>query len=279
MLSVVMQQTGTRWSGRHKALAYPRFSRESGVLIGRKFRPITAGRKPWNEPDGISHSETYPFMWSDLDQGSSQELWITEGESDLLAIVCQQPLPRHVDVMAVPGASAFPPEWVSLVEEYGRVVLFADNDAAGARMVQRVCALVPTVRSAELPSSVNDVTDFLRDVGSVEDLVLLAEAAVAVPVEKKLRRYGWEWKGKEASEFDDLLSSVVARDVRLRRKGKELVGLCPFHEEHTPSFHVNVERGVWRCHGCDKAGDVVSYVKVRHGLNYQQANLWLKEFR
>jgi DNA primase len=67
--------------------------------------------------------------------------------------------------------------------------------------------------------------------------------------------------------------------VQLKRKGKELVGLCPFHEERSPSFHVNAERGVFRCHGCNKAGDVVTYVQQRYALNYQQANQWLKEFR
>jgi len=72
------------------------------------------------------------------------------------------------------------------------------------------------------------------------------------------------------------LSSVVARDVRLRRSGHELVGLCPFHEEKTPSFRVNDDKGLFHCFGCGAGGDIIDYVRWRHGLEFAQALQWLE---
>lgn len=247
-------------------------------MVGYKCRSLATGHQ-WNEPGGVSHGEVYPFCWSDREQERADELWIEEGESDLMALVCQQPLPRHVDLMSVPGANAFPPEWVELIERYGRIVVWADNDAAGRKLAERICSLVPRARRALLPAACNDVTEFLQDFGSVEDMVLLAAAAVPVPTTEPLRRFGWKWEAKEGGEYDTLLVPVVARDVELKRKGKELVGLCPFHQEKTPSFHVNPERGVFRCQGCNVAGDVITYVQRTRGMTYQQANLWLRDFR
>lgn len=273
-----MQETGTIWVSEASELRYPRYSREDGSILGWKVRCIDTG-KQWNDPGGVSHGSVYPLMWGDPEQETATELWIFEGESDLLAALCHRPMPRHVAIMAVPGANAFPSEWVSIIDEYGRIVLFPDNDDAGEKLVERVCSLVPRARRARLPRQANDVTEFLRDVGTIEDMVSLADSAVAVPMQKPLRKFNWRWTGKEATEFDSLLVPVIARDLELKPKGQELVALCPFHEEKTPSFHINPKKGLWRCQGCNKAGDVVSYVQAKHDLNYQRANLWLKEFK
>lgn len=53
----------------------------------------------------------------------------------------------------------------------------------------------------------------------------------------------------------DSILDLAKRHVDLRHAGgDEWVGLCPFHEEHTPSFRVNVEKGVYFCHGCSAGG-------------------------
>lgn len=274
----VMLQTGTVFEKETNTIGYPRYSRATGELLGYKKRNITTGHQ-WNDPDGVYHSECFPLMWACPDSVRGSQLWILEGESDLFAVALQQPLPEDIELMAVPGVNAFPAEWVSLIEEYDKAVLFADNDKAGKQLITRVCGLVPTVRSATLPEGVNDVGDFLRDVGTIDDLLSIAKAAAPVSVEAPIRRFGWTWSAKEAGEYDDLLTTVIARDVQLKRKGRELVGLCPFHEEKTPSFHVNMEKGLFRCQGCGVGGDVITYVKKRQDLNYQMANVWLREFR
>jgi DNA primase len=58
---------------------------------------------------------------------------------------------------------------------------------------------------------------------------------------------------------------VVGQHVQLKRTGRNWVGLCPFHAERTPSFNVREETGRYRCFGCDKSGDVFTFVQeVEH---------------
>lgn len=58
---------------------------------------------------------------------------------------------------------------------------------------------------------------------------------------------------------------VVGQHVQLKRTGRNWVGLCPFHAEKTPSFNVREETGRYRCFGCDKSGDVFTFVQeVEH---------------
>ena len=56
------------------------------------------------------------------------------------------------------------------------------------------------------------------------------------------------------------LSDVIGRRVRLVKKGSEYNGLCPFHNEKTPSFTVSEEKGFFHCFGCGAHGDVIGYV-------------------
>ena len=68
------------------------------------------------------------------------------------------------------------------------------------------------------------------------------------------------------------LASVVAeRGIELARKGKSLVGLCPFHREKTPSFSVSPDKGLFRCFGCDAGGDVISFVVKHDGVSFPEA--------
>jgi len=58
----------------------------------------------------------------------------------------------------------------------------------------------------------------------------------------------------------DLLA-YVSQYVTLRKRGREYVGLCPFHAERTPSFSLNADKQVWHCYGCDAGGDLISFVR------------------
>ena len=57
------------------------------------------------------------------------------------------------------------------------------------------------------------------------------------------------------------LVEVVQQHVRLRKQGRELWGLCPFHEEQTASFHVNEQKQSWYCFGCQKGGDMFDFIE------------------
>lgn len=67
------------------------------------------------------------------------------------------------------------------------------------------------------------------------------------------------------------VSDVVGRFVTLKREGAELVGLCPFHEEKSPSFKVNDSKSVWKCFGCQKSGGLFDFVMLREGIAFPQA--------
>jgi hypothetical protein len=67
------------------------------------------------------------------------------------------------------------------------------------------------------------------------------------------------------------LREVIAGSVELRKRGREWVGLCPFHTEKTPSFHVNEKKQVWHCWGCGAGGDVLSFVQRIEGLTFSAA--------
>lgn len=66
-------------------------------------------------------------------------------------------------------------------------------------------------------------------------------------------------------------ADVIGRYVQLKRQGREMVGLCPFHGEKTPSFSVNSEKGTWYCHGCSEGGSIFRFLEKIEGLSFPQA--------
>ena len=68
---------------------------------------------------------------------------------------------------------------------------------------------------------------------------------------------------------------VVSEFVTLRRRGVNYVGLCPFHNEKTPSFSVSPSKGVCKCFSCGKGGNVVHFIMEHEQLNYYEALKWL----
>ena len=64
---------------------------------------------------------------------------------------------------------------------------------------------------------------------------------------------------------------VVGDFVSLKRRGRNYIARCPFHDEKTPSFNVNPERGIYKCFGCGKGGDTVQFVMEIEGLGFMQA--------
>ena len=67
------------------------------------------------------------------------------------------------------------------------------------------------------------------------------------------------------------IEDVAASYVNLRRRGKNLVGLCPFHNEKTPSFCVYPENNSFFCFGCNKGGDVITFIMGVENLDFSEA--------
>jgi DNA primase len=70
---------------------------------------------------------------------------------------------------------------------------------------------------------------------------------------------------------------VVSGRVQLRKAGARYTGLCPFHEERTPSFSVNPQDKLFYCFGCGKGGDVITFVREAEQLDFAEAVEWLAE--
>jgi DNA primase len=75
----------------------------------------------------------------------------------------------------------------------------------------------------------------------------------------------------EAVRHQVSIVAVIGERVRLERRGQSHLGLCPFHKEKTPSFHVNQERGFFHCFGCNKSGNVISFLQEVEGLSFPEA--------
>ena len=75
----------------------------------------------------------------------------------------------------------------------------------------------------------------------------------------------------------DLVAVVESRGVKLARRGKNFVGLCPFHEDHEPSLVVNPEKRLWHCFGAcgsnggKNGGDVFAFVARADGVTFLEA--------
>lgn len=78
---------------------------------------------------------------------------------------------------------------------------------------------------------------------------------------------------KQAVDITDVIGQVVA----LRRSGNRYIGLCPFHQEKTPSFHVDSENQFYHCFGCGAGGDVLSFVMKQRSLSFIEAVKYLAD--
>lgn len=67
------------------------------------------------------------------------------------------------------------------------------------------------------------------------------------------------------------IQEVVSDYVTLRKRGVNLIGLCPFHDEKTPSFTVSPAKGIFKCFGCGKGGNSVNFIMEHEQINYYDA--------
>ena len=71
------------------------------------------------------------------------------------------------------------------------------------------------------------------------------------------------------------IEDVVSEFVTLKKRGSNLIGVCPFHKEKTPSFNVNPARNIFKCFGCGKAGDSVRFIMEHEHYSYPEALRYL----
>lgn len=88
----------------------------------------------------------------------------------------------------------------------------------------------------------------------------ICDMATIIPDEKK----------EEVRQAADIVE-VVEDYVKLKRSGRSWKGLCPFHDEKTPSFHVTPDLGIYKCFGCGESGDVFNFVMEMEGVGFVEA--------
>jgi DNA primase len=71
------------------------------------------------------------------------------------------------------------------------------------------------------------------------------------------------------------VEEVVGEFITLKKRGANLLGLCPFHGEKSPSFTVSAVKGIYKCFGCGKAGNSVNFIMEHLQLSYPEALKWL----
>jgi hypothetical protein len=115
----------------------------------------------------------------------------------------------------------------------------------------------------------------MKKVAGKESLTWESEV-VMKPIEeiaRDLEKEGWQvlwtseveaiavrdkYPGGEDMDIVELMENV---GIKLKKTGSEYMGLCPFHNDHSPSLSVNREKGVWHCFGCGKSGDLNAFIK------------------
>ena len=74
----------------------------------------------------------------------------------------------------------------------------------------------------------------------------------------------------EIQQANDIID-VISEHVSLKKKGREMVGLCPFHDDHKPSMNVSSVKQIFKCFACGAGGDVFKFVQMRENLSFPQA--------
>ncbi len=74
----------------------------------------------------------------------------------------------------------------------------------------------------------------------------------------------------QVQQANDIVD-VISEHVSLKKKGREMVGLCPFHDDHRPSMYVNTVKQIFKCFACGAGGDIFKFLQMRENLTFPQA--------
>jgi DNA primase catalytic core len=81
---------------------------------------------------------------------------------------------------------------------------------------------------------------------------------------------------EQIREHNDIVS-IISEYMTLTKKGNSYVGLCPFHNEKTPSFTVSQEKQLYYCFGCGNGGNIITFLMQKDNMNFVEAVKYLAE--
>src|SRR6266498_3811441 len=98
-------------------------------------------------------------------------------------------------------------------------------------------------------------------------VLLQKGGGVGLALEAAFRRQGGDVSGSTGAgdakslvlQATDIVE-LIGQSVALKRRGRDFVGLCPFHQEKTPSFHVSPTKQFFHCYGCKSSGNAIDFV-------------------
>jgi DNA primase len=274
------------WSG--KRVTIPVFTRHQDVAF---FRFAKAPGDKSAGPEILSEvgSSVDLYGWDTLVR-EPHTVIICESEFDRLALESH----AYAAVSSTGGASVFLPQWTPAFEKIPRIFICFDSNPASQAAAKHVKTLIPKASIVTLPDDVGEkagVTRFFGELGRtrVDFELLLAAAATRAerndaPAdspfarEEELRRTSVRRRAERTRNAVPL-QKIVEWYTDLAPDGGALVGLCPFHEETSPSFTVYPDRGTYFCFGCEESGDVIAFLMRRESMTYGQALEALEEYR
>ena len=262
------------WNGWR--IMIPIFDRE-GTLAFFKLARDPEDKMPGPKMLTTPGASAELYGWDQVLKKPSQ-IVICEGEFDRLVLEAR----GFIAVTSTGGAGVFRAEWARDFEAIPDVYVCCDNDDAGRSGAARVGQLIPHARIVELPDDVGkggDVTDFfVRLQRNREDFEKLLAAAMPVPpspaTEKETPRQSANPELREQIDrikADLPIAMVVERYIKLQRLGQNLIGLCPFHDDHKPSFTVFPKTKTFHCFACGKHGDAITFLREIEHLSFRQA--------
>jgi len=219
------------------------------------------------------------YGWEQV-QVRPERLVICEGEFDRLVFESRG-IPA---VTSTAGAGTFRLEWADALRDIPQLFVCFDRDAAGETGANRLARLLPQALLVRLPDEVGeggDVTDFFVRLGhSVEEFdVLLDTAQPARAYSDRSSSRATPTAAAGVWPRDEIvglkqrvhLEDVVAHYVRLQPVGRSLIGRCPFHDDHHPSFVVYPATQGFHCFGCGAHGDVLAFLMLVESLRFPEA--------
>jgi len=265
------------WNG--SRITIPIFNRD-GELVFFKMAKDPKTLLPTPKMVASTGSSVELYGWDEILSKPSQII-ICEGEFDRLVLEANG---FHA-VTSTGGAGAFRSEWAKEFENIPEVYICFDRDEAGEKGALRVARMIPHARLIEMPEEVGesgDITDFFAHLGkSKEDFLKLMEQAKPAPTEPKIKVPNYlpriDRQDSPLSQRVEQIksrvpiSNVIGQYIKLWVSGNNFVGCCPFHEDHNPSLTVYPSTGTFHCYGCNKHGDVITFLQEIEQLSFSQA--------
>ena len=202
-------------------------------------------------------------------QGNRADL--VQQEEEEIAII-ERFMPKQMDEGEAAAAidAAVAETGAQSVKDMGKVMAKLKERFAGRLDLSKAGALVQAAAVAIAPDQARYAPARYPDRGDAGEG---ASSATRLGVSPPARPSPMSFTPQFLDELRQRLSlvSVISRKVRLVRRGRESTGLCPFHNEKSPSFTVSDEKGFFHCFGCGAHGDVIGFLMRSEGLSFPES--------